>query len=71
MSKNVIDVTVVNQGTGFFIITGQTKAGRTWVNTRVQDGENGVAYCDDSRAARDIFYGAQSEGLTADAWRVQ
>ncbi len=61
------DVTVVNQGHGFFVIKGNTRAGREWVDRRVYDAADGVAYTDDSRLAAYIYEGALSEGMRARA----
>jgi len=62
------DVSVVNQGHGFFLIQGDTEAGREWVDRRVYDAANGVAYTDDSRLAEYIYEGAQREGMRARAF---
>lgn len=61
------DVSVVNTGSGFFVIQGDTPAGREWVNSRVYDAANGTAYTDDSRLAKDIYDGALAEGMRAEA----
>jgi hypothetical protein len=61
------DVTVANQGHGFFVIQGNTRAGREWVDARVYDAANGVAYTDDSRLAEYIYEGALREGMRARA----
>ncbi len=62
-----IDVRVVRIAPAFFSIVGDTRRGRKWVNTRVQEADHGVAYCDDTRMAEDIYMGAADEGLNVTA----
>lgn len=55
---------------GFYSITALTGRGETWLKQNVQGARDGVAHCDDSRLALDIFIGAKGDGLGVEAERV-
>lgn len=55
-----IDVSI--DGQGFYQLTAGTAAGRQFMK-RVEGSFDGLAYCDDTRMARDIADGAFELGL--------
>lgn len=58
-----VDIQISNSGSGFFGITGLTRAGRAWVNQNVQGAHRGEAWSDDRGFTMDIAQGAMDAGL--------
>ena len=68
-SAPAVDVAIVNLGTGFFMVAGQSPKGKHWVNICLCGAEDGTVYTDDSRLACEIYEAAESEGITIEARR--
>lgn len=56
-----IDISI--EGQGFYSITGESKRGRQWIDSKVQGSADGAACTDDTRLAMEIAGGATADGL--------
>lgn len=57
------DITILNSGSGFFGIAGETDAGRDWLAENVHGTFRGEVWSDDINYTRDIVVAAQDDGL--------